>query len=344
MMAVTYNDIYMRDDLADTGQIPSGAGCSCESPDIIPFGTSPVADPQTEFSGNWTSDVGQNLEYGQINYIYVRGMNAYPGAETGTVQLYYSNSSLLLNVTQWVGNVIQTAESSPLNSVSASAQGDIVVGVDAFQWTPPTPPSGSHYCLVALVGTPNNPVQLPTVDFTSCADFVDWVVDNPSVAQRNITIVSNPVPPTWQQSQQFMNPDSTAEEFYFLIPDISALPMNSTVSLSCAAGEPVPPVNYSATVNGPGPIPVSSPATVIPGNFTGSVVVTVNVPTGGVIPQHCSFNVQFLRAVGDKDEEKLRRHSQSLRALNPAAVKDDSVVVLGNCKIKLQASEGAQNG
>ncbi|MEY2507480.1 MAG: hypothetical protein QOH01_1809 [Verrucomicrobiota bacterium] len=332
-----YLDIYMRDALGDTGQKPDPARIYWVSPDIIPSGTAPTPNYQQLFASNWAQDVGQNLVVGTMNYIYVRGMNAYTGAETGTIQLYYANSSLLLQASQWITNVIQTANNSPTTAVSASAQNAVVVGADAFQWTPTQPQGGSHFCLIALVGTSNNPAPVPTGDFANSAAFVTWLLDNPSAVQRNITIVNYPPPPSWQQSQVFINLDAVAEEYMFQV-DVSPLPAGTVVSFSCSAAGPTPPINASTTVppNGPSPNWLSQ-NTQLPAGFSSSLVLTLQIPQGSQPPPQ-GITVDYARVTQSHDDEILKRHAKPVHFFYPGCDLDADieVVIMGSCTIRFQ--------
>lgn len=334
-----YQDIYMRDNLGDQGQVPNQTRIFWTSPDIIPYGTQPYpGNWQTFFASNWAQDVGQGLAPQSMNYIYVRGYNAYPGAESGSVQLYYANSSLLLQTDQWINNLLYTANNVPTTAVSAAAANQVVVGADAFQWTPPAQPTGgAHYCLLALVGTDSNPPQVPTGNFSSDADFVNWILDNPSVVQRNISFVNYPPPPSWQQSQVFMNLDSTEEEYLFQA-DISPLPAGTVVSFSCSASGPQPPINVTQTVpaNGPSPNWISA-LTQLPAGFSSSLVLTLQMPAGSTPPLN-GITVDYGRVGRTGDDESLTRHMKPVHFFYPGAKLDAGlqVVIIGSCIVRFQ--------
>lgn len=328
-----YDDIYMRDSLGDTGQVPDPVRVQWLSPDIIPYGTTPTPNWQTFFASNWSTDVGVNPVVGTINYVYARGMNAYPGAQTGTIQAYWANSSLLLQPSQWINNQLQTANGATTTAVQASASNQIVVGADAFQWTP-TDPGSSHFCLIAIAGTPNHPPPVPTGDFPSTAAFVAYILDNPPVVQRNLTIVKNPPPPTWQGTQSFQNPDAEAEEFLFQL-DVSPLPGGSVVSFSCSASGPTPPIQASVTVpvNGPSPNWLSA-LTQLPAGFSSSLVVTLQVPQGATPPPK-PLVVDYARVTHGRDPHQLRAHAKPIGFFYPGTQHDANlqVVIIGSCSI-----------
>lgn len=327
----------MRDDLADTGQVPDPSRIYWESPDVIPYGTNPYpGNWQQFFASNWTSDVGVNLSEGTTNYIYVRGFNGAAAATQGTIQLYWAKSSLLLQTSQWVRNVIKTANNSPTTAVSATTGQQVVVGADAFQWTPQPTTGGFHYCLLALVGTNAHPAPVPTGDFPNSAAFVSWLLNNPSAVQRNVTVVTNPHPPTWQQSQTFINLDTNQAYEYLFQADISQLPAGTVVSFSCSASGPQPPINATKTVPSQGPSPNwISALTQLPPGYSSSLVVTLQIPPGS--PPSPGIVVDYARVTQATDDEVLIRAARPVRDLYPETELDAGlqVVLLGSCAIRL---------
>ena len=74
-----YNDIFIRDFVEDTGQVPSTSSLSVSSSqDIIPSGTVPLPNYQSALAANDYQNVQKNL----FNYICVRGYNLYARSET----------------------------------------------------------------------------------------------------------------------------------------------------------------------------------------------------------------------------------------------------------------------
>ena len=330
-----YQDIYMRDDLDDTGQAPNTARAYWVSPDIIPWGESIYqGDWKQFFTSNWSQDVGKTILEGRTNYLYVRGYNKFAGPQSGTVQVYWAYSSLLLQTSQWIGNVIQTANNLPTTAVAAGATNQIVVGADAFQWSPPKPSGGAHLCLLALVGTAQHRPPVPQGDFPSSAAYANWLLDNPSAVQRNVTLVNNPPPPSWQQSQLFANLDAAAEEYLFQA-DVSSLPAGTVVSFSCSASGPTPPINTSKTVPQGGPSPNwLSTVSQLPAGFASSLVLTLQVPSGKTVPPQ-GVTVDFGRVTHARDPEDLRRWSRPATELYPGAdLAGLEVVILGSCAVR----------
>jgi len=110
-----WDDLFMRHTFADTGLYPT-SGTLSASPDIIPAGLSPYADPsQLIADTNWAKDFGSSADSEIPNYIYLRGRNL-GGAQTeGKLYLYAARASLLMYPTNplkpsegWSQNPLKT--------------------------------------------------------------------------------------------------------------------------------------------------------------------------------------------------------------------------------------------
>jgi len=178
-----WDDFLIRASLSDNGSLPRQL--SWVSPDIIPYGISPVANPAAQFCNapSYATDPGSSPIYNATNYLYVRAKNLKAGANTGTVFLYYSNSNLLQYPSSWLNNPIGNPDGLP---ISAANIGDIVTPTQAFVWpqTPPQP-ANFHYCLIAWVKTAAHGT-LPTTD--AVADLAAFMAENGNWSQRNIAI------------------------------------------------------------------------------------------------------------------------------------------------------------
>ncbi|NJB69434.1 C1A family cysteine protease [Desulfobaculum xiamenense] len=181
-----YNDLFVRDNLSDIGQIPDN-GSACSSPDIIPWGPMPQANPQAFFAGNWRSDVSRDISAGEVNYIYVRGKNLSQGPASGRIFLHWSKASMLLWPSQWGNNKLKTSAKADSVPIAVSGQGQIVVGADPFEWSPDTI-SGDHYCLITRIETAPHPNPIPADG--DIKDFASWLLGNPAVAMRNVKVVN----------------------------------------------------------------------------------------------------------------------------------------------------------
>lgn len=258
---VTYDDLFIRSNLGDTGTIPR-SGTQSRSPDVIPYGTDPVADPQAFFSGNYNQDVGKDLVANARNYLYLRAKNLAAGAETGSFYLYYAPSNLLLWPNIWQNNVLKTSTGADSVPVSAAKNGDIVVTRDPFTWTPQIP-SGFHYCMVSRLVTPLHANPIP--DVGSIQDFAAWVAGNGGIGWRNVTVVSTGAP-TWSlQTQLSQGAAPSALQFQIICQNV---PLGSYVSFS--SGTQVP---------GYGPVAIGKTQVTSYPSFIVAVRVP-NVPAG----------------------------------------------------------------
>lgn len=299
-----YNDIFMRDFVGDTGQIPSTTRLAVSaSPDIIPAGTSPMANYQTVLVNNFNGPFNyyQNIQQNLYNYIYVRGFNLWAGAETGTIALYYAPSSLLLTPANWINNRISNFNNTMVANLSASATNQVVVGDAPFYWQPaPLAPNMGHYCLIAQVVTPHTPNPIPSGD--NLENFALWVANHPGIAWRNVTVVTSMPSPSYTGFQGIQNPQSTSVLSTLTVRCVN-IPDNTNVQLVCPVTGPQPPISINGTV-GPAnriqdpqfpndKINIFSAVALLPANFQAQVQLTINVPQGQTLPTNASATVSY---------------------------------------------------
>lgn len=187
----TYNDLFIRSNLSDTGTIPR-QGIQYRSPDIIPYGVAPVADPTKTFTDNYNQSVAKAVQINRQNFLYVRAKNLSSGARDGKVSLYYSPSNILLYPAQWRNNILSTSDGLTETPVSASAAKEIAVTNNPLTWTPQQPPSGSHYCLVGVVATKENPNPIPNI--TAIDNMAAWIAQNGGISQLNVQTTTADTP------------------------------------------------------------------------------------------------------------------------------------------------------
>ncbi len=237
-----WDDILLRDSIGDTGKYPTG-GTLSDSPDIIPYGTSPIQDPSTFVDKtNWSKELGKNLTAKATNYLYVRGQNLAKKAQTGEMYLYHSKASLLLYPDQWRDNGLKTSDGADHVEVSAAKSGDKVVTANPFTWVPEMI-SGDHYCLVARVATPDQPADIPqkTGDIQSFAKFIS---ERPNFAWRNIAVV-NSGSATWTTTVEY-DQGTIKSPIQFLIT-CKNVPVGAEVGFSAGTPGPKPVVDLPKT-------------------------------------------------------------------------------------------------
>jgi serine protease len=173
-------DVYIRDDLPDDGTVPSTAGLSV-SPDVI-VTTAPIANPDASYgagSGNENvNTLGEQVEAGQDNYVYVRMRNRGTGVADGTTAtVHYSPAATLVNPGAWT--LIGTTPPVDVGP-NLMVAGPIV-------WASADIPATGHYCFIARVSHPLDPA--PPAPAGSITAFIDYIRTNNNVAWRNFNVV-----------------------------------------------------------------------------------------------------------------------------------------------------------
>lgn len=260
----TYNDLFLRDNLNDQGSVPA-TGTISTSPDIIPYGTSPVTDPTTFFTNNYSSDVGKDLIANAQNYIYMRAKNLAAGAESGTISLYYSKASLLLYPSLWQSNILKTSSGSTSVPISAATNGAIAVATDPFTWQPQAI-SGDHYCLIGRIVTAANPNPIPQTG--NIQDFATYIANNRGMGWRNVAVITSGSP-TFSQGVDY-DQGSQGGNMTVLLT-CTNVPKGAAVSFSCGTPGPNPPINLPQTTVTDSNSFVVGMSTVIPDNFKSTI-------------------------------------------------------------------------
>jgi len=180
-------DVYLRDNLGDTGAVPT-TGTVSISPDVIVQAV-PVADPNASFgegSGTENNDtLGTVVEHGQDNHVYVRMRNRGLGPAPGTrATVYWSEVSTLVTPEMW--RLIGTT--APVNV----PVGNTLVVTPELVW-PKTdlPVTGDHACFVAILDqasdpAPPIPASGPGFDWNM---FLNLVRAQNNVTWRNFNVV-----------------------------------------------------------------------------------------------------------------------------------------------------------
>lgn len=176
-------DVYLRDNVGDTGVVPTAGGISA-SPDVIVRSTA-VPDPTAAFGeGSGTENstaLGHQVEAGQDNFLYVRMKNRGAAAANAvTAKVYWSEVSTLLTSDLW--HLIGTTD--PVDV----PVGDTLVVTDALTWPQSDIPGTGHYCFVALLDHPADPAPLvpPPLDWDG---FRSFVRSHNNVTWRNFNVV-----------------------------------------------------------------------------------------------------------------------------------------------------------
>lgn len=145
------------------------------SPDLIIAGTSPLSDP-SQLLGSWNRDPSVQPQGERANFIYVRGLNLYPGTQAGKVYLYLANGNVVTNPSRWTP--LKAVDNRDYALIGSDNTGDVWYTTVPFTWTPP---AGQHMCLIARVETTQYPNPLPS----GAVDPASWVNNSPAISWRN---------------------------------------------------------------------------------------------------------------------------------------------------------------
>lgn len=247
-MPTIWNSIYIRDDFDDQGAIPSGRSAS-HSPDIIPVGTNPIPNYLQTLQETWNQDIGQDIIQDANNYLYLRGKNLSTLGQGGMFTMYYAQMSTALNPANWTGNKIPGADNSPAVAVLNTAPGDIALPSEAFFWKDvPPPPANSHYCLIATYSNPPTvPDPVPSTPFPTIDAFIQWVLNSPNVAWRNIVVLPGDTA-TNTTATNISNMDTRNPREYMFYASCYNMPVGTSLVLTCQAAGADPVIYANGTV------------------------------------------------------------------------------------------------
>ena len=181
-------DVYLRDNLGDTGMVPTAGNISA-SPDVIVRPTA-VANPTAAFgegSGTENSNAqGYRVESGQDNFIYIRMKNRGDSDAAGvTATVYWSEVATLVTPDMW--NLIGTT--TPVDV----PQGDTLVVANPLTWPDGDIPATGHYCFVVTLDHPQDPAPPlppgpPNFDWDA---FRSFIRNHNNVTWRNFNVVDD---------------------------------------------------------------------------------------------------------------------------------------------------------
>lgn len=182
-LGLPVHDLYIRDNLDDTGQEPLPAGGMSASPDVIvynqqlldPQGTLGTADAMAQ------AGLGELVEKGQDNFIYLRVQNRGTSACAGTATLYWCPVSTFPTPGSW--NLIN---SIPM-SIPSVSPGEIKI-VGPVVWPQEQIPETGHYCFVALLNSGDDPAPDPST-ISSIDDFYNFIRFNNNATWKNFNVV-----------------------------------------------------------------------------------------------------------------------------------------------------------
>jgi thermolysin len=171
-------DIYVRDNLADTGAEPYPGVYLYESPDIINR-TALSADPATEFADLTNNALWQNVEFGQPNYIYVRLQNRGEANGDATINVYFIALTTFGTPASWIHIGTLTELAIPPGSLRVA--GPLTFPAALI-------PAPGHYCMIAVVSDALDPAPDHTL-IASVSDYLYFVRNTNNIAYRNMDVV-----------------------------------------------------------------------------------------------------------------------------------------------------------
>jgi hypothetical protein len=173
-------DVYLRDNLRDTGAEPTPGDGLSASPDIHHYRDS-LTDPQATLGSaavKQRNNLFETIEKGQNNYIYVRLQNRGSVAAAANVDVYWARSSTLPVPGSW--NLIGSLNVADVIPGELTVAGPLI-------WPESQIPETGHYCFVAVLGTPNDPkpniANVHTLD-----EFYAFIRENNNVAWKNFDV------------------------------------------------------------------------------------------------------------------------------------------------------------
>ena len=207
-------DVYLRDNIGDTGVVPTTGSISA-SPDII-VRSNPVPNAISQFgegSGNENSNsLSSGVDSTQDNYVYVRLKNrGFTEATNTTVKVYWSEVSTLVTPNLW--NLIGTT-----NPITVPV-GDTLVVTDPLIWNENDIPSPGHYCFVGMANHPQDGLPpLPSATNFDWDDFRAFVKNNNNATWRNFNVEPvDPVDPNFKLNFNIVGSPDKVRRFDFEI-------------------------------------------------------------------------------------------------------------------------------
>ena len=176
------HDLFIRDNLEDHGREPLVAGGLASSPDVIVYNQE-LLDPQGTLgspAAQGRADLGEPVEYGQSNFVYLRVQNRGNNPTSGSAELYWAYPSTFPTPASW--NLINNIAIPQLAPDEFRVVGPIV-------WPRGFIPSPGHYCFVALINSGDDPAPNPAT-IHSVDDFYRFIRECNNAAWKNFDVVN----------------------------------------------------------------------------------------------------------------------------------------------------------
>lgn len=287
----TYNGIFLRSALDQRNTLPR-AGKQDQSPDIIPRGIEPLADPQSYLADRYTTDRGKPLLAQQVNYIYLRGKNYADKTigDTGATapRLFWTKASSLFLPKTWTE--LSTCPNNAALELNAGA--GLVGSVNQpFIWQPENIEQ-DRYCLIAVVPSPGYKNSIP---FWSIDPFDEWVAANGGIAWREVSVV-NASTLTISSKLQF-GLTSGGGQMTFVVNGTN-LPKGCKVSFSAGTPGTNPALYLAPTEVKTYPSFSAKVTCEVPANYKTGFYISIVTPAHTVIPSDAFIQVTVMPGDG----------------------------------------------
>jgi len=174
------HDLYLRDNLLDHGREPLIDGGISGSPDIIIYNQA-LLDPEATLATPAAQDsnmLGELVELGQDNYIYLRVHNRGLQATAGIATVYWALPSVLPTPGSWnlVGQI----------NIPSVNPGEMEV-VGPLTWDKNDIPQKGHYCFVGLIQSGGDPApDISTITTTDA--FYRFIRESNNATWKNFDV------------------------------------------------------------------------------------------------------------------------------------------------------------
>jgi hypothetical protein len=137
-----------------------------------------VPNPGVALGDLSNGSLGQNIQHGNSNYIYVRLQNRGPQIGDATVRVYLCATTAFATPASWT--LVGTATAAAIAPGTAQVVGPITLQSVQI-------PAPGHFCLVAVSTSSLDPA--PDTNFiTSVSMFIDYVGGTNNIAWRNLDV------------------------------------------------------------------------------------------------------------------------------------------------------------
>lgn len=174
------HDLFLRDNLQDHGREPLIGGGICASPDIIVFNQE-LLDPDATLLTPAAQDsdtLGQNVEAGQDNFIYLRVQNRGSQATAGSATLFWAQPSVLPTPASWnqIGQI----------TIPSVPPGEMIVA-GPLKWDKADIPGKGHYCFVGLIDSGDDPAPDHTA-IQTVNQFYAFIRESNNATWKNFNV------------------------------------------------------------------------------------------------------------------------------------------------------------